>query len=179
VSRCRRRRCSPPSPGTGRRTANLGALRRYLPITRPSSYFAGASGGLGFGLPAAVGIALGERHTGRCRPVVAVVGDGSFHYSVQALWTAAQHRLPVLFVVPVNQQYTILKAFARHEKTSGVPGLDLPGLDILAIARGYGCAAVSAETADAVGEAIRIGLAGASGPTVLTVPITTDVPAIL
>jgi benzoylformate decarboxylase len=159
--------------------SNLGALRRYLPITRPASYFTGASGGLGFGLPAAVGIALGERHTGRCRPVVAVVGDGSFHYSVQALWTAAQHQLPVLFIVPVNQQYTILKAFGRHEKASGVPGLDLPGLDILAIARGYGCAAVSADTADAVGEAIRTGLAAAAGPTVLAVPITTAVPPIL
>jgi benzoylformate decarboxylase len=87
-----------------------------------------ASGILGFGLPAAVGIALSERHTGRERPVIAVIGDGAFHYSVQALWTAAQHQLPVVFVVPVNEEYAILKAFAKLENTPGVPGLDLPGL---------------------------------------------------
>jgi benzoylformate decarboxylase len=158
--------------------SNLAVLRRYLPTTRPASYFTMASGGLGFGLPAAVGIALGERHTGRGRPVIAAIGDGSFQYSVQALWTAVQQRLPVVFVVPVNQQYTILKAFAEFKETPGVPGLDLPGLDILAIARGFGCRAVQAESPDAVAEALSAGL-GAAGPTVLTVPITADVPPIL
>ncbi|GAB3799505.1 thiamine pyrophosphate-dependent enzyme [Micromonospora zhanjiangensis] len=159
--------------------SNVGLLRRYLPARRPASFFTGASGGLGFGLPAAVGIALGERHTGRCRPVLAVIGDGSFHYSVQALWTAARHRLPVVFVVPMNGQYAILKAFARHEGTPGVPGLDLPGLDILAIAQGYGCAAAVADSTDAVTEAVRTGLARTSGPTVLAVPITPEAPDIL
>ena len=120
--------------------SNLSALRRQLQITRPASYFTMASGGLGYGLPAAIGIALAERDTGRGRPVVAVIGDGSFHYSVQALWTAARLRLPVVVVVPVNQQYAILKAFAELKHTPGVPGLDLPGLDVIAIAAGYGCA---------------------------------------
>jgi benzoylformate decarboxylase len=158
--------------------SNLTALRRYLPVRRPASYFTMASGGLGFGLPAAIGIALAERHTGRGRPVVAAIGDGSFHYSVQALWTAAQHRLPVVFVIPVNQQYAILKAFARLKETPGVPGLDLPGLDILAIARGYGCQAVAVESPDALADALEAGLR-AAGPTVLAVPITTEVPSIL
>ncbi|MFG1655292.1 benzoylformate decarboxylase [Micromonospora chersina] len=158
--------------------SNLAALRRRLRIERPRSYFTMASGGLGFGLPAAVGIALAERDTGRGRPVVAVVGDGSFHYSVQALWTAAQLGLPLAVVVPVNRQYAILKAFAELKHTPGVPALDLPGLDVTAVARGYGCAAEVVESPDALGPALAAALA-ADRPTVLPVPISTDVPRIL
>ncbi|MFG1650755.1 benzoylformate decarboxylase [Micromonospora sp. NPDC049275] len=158
--------------------SNLSALRRHLRINRPASYFTMASGGLGYGLPAAVGVALAERDTGRGRPVVAVIGDGSFHYSVQALWTAARLALPVVVVVPVNQQYAILKAFAELKDTPGVPGLDLPGLDITAIAAGYGCATEVVQTPDELGAALAAGLR-AKGPTVLPVPISTDVPTIL
>ncbi|MFI6161517.1 benzoylformate decarboxylase [Micromonospora sp. PTRAS2] len=158
--------------------SNLAALRRRLPVTRPGSYFTMASGGLGFGLPAAVGIALAERDTGRGRPVVAVIGDGSFHYSVQALWTAARLRLPLAVVVPVNQQYAILKAFAELKHTPGVPGLDLPGLDVVAVARGYGCAATVVEELDGLGDALGAALA-ADRPTVLPVPISTEVPKLL
>ena len=158
--------------------SNLSALRRQLKIRRPASYFTMASGGLGYGLPAAIGVALAERDTGRGRPVVAVIGDGSFHYSVQALWTAARLALPVVVVVPVNQQYAILKAFAELKDTPGVPGLDLPGLDIIAIAAGYGCATEVVETPDHLGTALAAGLR-ADRPTVLAVPISTDVPSIL
>ena len=55
-----------------------------------------------------MGIALGERDSGRNRPVVAVIGDGSFQYSVQSIWTAAQLELSMLFVVLPNGQYAIL-----------------------------------------------------------------------
>ncbi|MEV4497542.1 benzoylformate decarboxylase [Micromonospora arborensis] len=158
--------------------SNLSALRRQLRITRPASYFTMASGGLGYGLPAAIGVALAERDTRRGRPVVAVIGDGSFHYSVQALWTAARLALPVVVVVPVNQQYAILKAFAELKETPGVPGLDLPGLDIVAIASGYGCATEVIQTPDQLGAALTTGLR-ADRPTVLPVPISTDVPSIL
>ncbi|TDC53035.1 benzoylformate decarboxylase, partial [Micromonospora sp. KC207] len=158
--------------------SNLAALRRRLPVTRPGSYFTMASGGLGFGLPAAVGIALAERDTGRGRPVVAVIGDGSFHYSVQALWTAARLRLPLVVVVPVNQQYAILKAFADLKQTPGVPGLDLPGLDVVAVARGYGCAATVIEEPGRLGHALDAALA-ADRPTVLPVPISTEIPKLL
>jgi benzoylformate decarboxylase len=158
--------------------SNLSALRRRLRMSRPASYFTTAIGGLGFGLPASVGIALAERHTGRDRPVIAVIGDGSFQYSLQALWTAAQQRLPVVYVVPVNRQYAVLKAFARHEDAPGVPGLDIPGLNIPTIAAGFGCAATWVESADDLAGAIKIGLA-ADRPTVLAVPITDEVPPIL
>ncbi|MGC5018329.1 benzoylformate decarboxylase [Micromonospora sp. DT47] len=158
--------------------SNLAALRRRVQVTRPASYFTMASGGLGYGLPAAVGIALAERDSGRGRPVIAVIGDGSFHYSVQALWTAARLRLPVVVLVPVNQQYAILKSFADFKSTPGVPGLDLPGLDVTAIARGYGCATRVIGSLDELGDAVAEALR-ADGPTVLPAPISTDVPRIL
>lgn len=150
-------------------------LHAHLSATRPASYFSMASGGLGFGLPAAIGIALAERHTGRNRPVIAVIGDGSFRYSVQSLYTAARHDLPLLVVVPDNHEYATLKSFAAQEGTPNVPGLDLPGLDLVAIAQGFGCAARRVERPEEVTAAAREALASGK-PTVLQVSITSEVP---
>jgi benzoylformate decarboxylase len=158
--------------------SNARMLHQQLHIARPASYFTKSSGGLGYGLPAAVGIALGERDTGTDRPVVAVIGDGSFQYSPQALWTAAQLRLPVVFVVPVNEQYAVLKSFAALEDRPGVPALELPGLDTPGIARGYGCRAARVGTADEFADAFTEALA-ADAPTVLAVPIRDEVPPLL
>jgi len=137
-----------------------------------------ASGVLGYGLPAAVGVALAERQLGRRRPVVAVIGDGSFQYSLQALWTAAQHELPVVFVVPQNNEYAILKSFAALGDTPGVPALDLPGLDIASLARGYGCTAQVAATPAEVRDAVRAAF-GCLGPTVIVAPIDPKAPPLL
>jgi benzoylformate decarboxylase len=92
-----------------------------------------------------VGIALAERDSGRNRPVIAVIGDGSFQYSVQSLWTAAQLNLPILIIVFRNDEYCILKSFAVLEETPGVPGLNIPGFDIVSIAKGYRCHAARLE----------------------------------
>jgi benzoylformate decarboxylase len=59
-----------------------------------------------------VGVALGDRARGVKRHIIATIGDGSFQYSVQAIWTAAQHKLPIVFVVLRNGEYGILKSFA-------------------------------------------------------------------
>jgi benzoylformate decarboxylase len=104
--------------------------------------------GIGCGVPAAVGVALGDRAEGTRRTVVAIIGEGSSQYSVQATWTAAQHRLPVVFVVLRSGEYSILESFGELQHTPGVPGLDLPGLDIPSVARGFGCWAVQSDTAD-------------------------------
>ncbi len=158
--------------------SNLADLHAAWPIEHPDSFYTFASGGLGWNLPASVGIALGERDSGRRRPVLAIIGDGSFQYSVQAIWTAARLELPMLFVVLRNGEYAILKSFAVLEQTPGVPGLDLPGIDIVALALGYGCAAArpttAAEIADEVAAARR-----RSGPTVLEIPINPVVPPLL
>jgi benzoylformate decarboxylase len=63
-----------------------------------------------------------------------------------------------------------LKEFAVLEKTPNVPALDLPFLDIISLAKGYGCAALKAETKEEIQEAFKNALA-ADGPTVITVPI--------
>jgi benzoylformate decarboxylase len=117
-----------------------GAVQRHIPSTTSGSWYTAGSGGLGFALPAAIGIQLAQPE----RRVICVLGDGSSMYSVQALWTAAQYHTPVVFVVLRNSEYAILKAFANFEQVNNkLPGLDLPDLDIVQIARGFGCEAWS------------------------------------
>ena len=159
-------------------TSNAEAFHQWVPITRPHSFSLFASGGLGWALPAAVGWALAERDTGRHRPVLAILGDGATNYSIQALYTAAQHQLPVVLLVLSNGEYGILKAFAEQMHTPGVPGLDLPGLDFVALATGYGCAAFRVATADALAQALQEALRR-PGPTVLEIPITSAVAPLL
>ena len=157
------------SPLVTESTSTQGQQTRFLPSLRPNSFFATPSGGIGWGLPAAVGIALGDRSRGVKRTVVATIGDGSFQYSVQAIWTAAQHKLPIVFVVMRNGEYSILKSFAVLEKTPGVPGLDLPGLDIASLAAGFGCRAVNVDSTEKLAHEFTTAL-GADGPTVIVVP---------
>jgi len=158
--------------------SNLATLHKYIRVTKPKSFLTMASGGLGFGLPAAIGVALAERETGRNRKVIAIIGDGSFQYSIQALWTAVQHNLPVLFIVPRNSEYATLKSFANQEKTRGVPGLDLPGLQTAVLAQGYGCEAVRVTKPEELKAALEKNMANLV-PTVLEVLITADVPPLL
>jgi benzoylformate decarboxylase len=139
-------------------TSTMAQQIEWLPTVRTGSFFATASGGIGWALPAAVGVALGDRDRGVSRPVIGLIGDGSFQYSVQALWTAAQHQLPIVYVVMRNSEYSILKSFAVLEETPGVPGLDLPGLGIAAIAGGFGCRAVDVETTEELEQEFKTAL---------------------
>jgi benzoylformate decarboxylase len=155
--------------------SNLADLHTCWPITEPASFFTFASGVLGWALPASVDIALGERETGRDRLVIGIIGDGSFQYSLQSIWTAAQQHLPILFIVLRNGEYSILKSFAEHEETPGVPGLDLPGLDIVSLTRGYGCDAAHLDDLGAIKKAVAEAWTK-SKPTVLEIPIPPQVP---
>jgi benzoylformate decarboxylase len=158
--------------------SNLADLHKAWPITEPDTFYTFASGILGWNLPAAVGIALAERDSGRNRPVVAIIGDGSFQYSVQSLWTAAQLRLPILIIVPTNQEYCILKSFAVLDNAPGVPGFDIPGLDIVSIAKGYGCDAARLDDLEEIKRA-AVEAWRKSKPTVLEIPISPQVPPLL
>jgi benzoylformate decarboxylase len=158
--------------------SNLPDLHAAWPITEPDSFYTLSSGGLGWDLPASVGIALAERDSGRNRPVIVVIGDGSFQYSVQSIWSAAQLRLPILIVVLRNEEYAILKAFAELEHAPGVPGLDLPDLDIVSIAKGYGCDAVRVSDLNAIELAAAVAWTK-DVPTVIEVPISPQVPRLL
>lgn len=147
------------------------ARTRIGTIAKPDSYYMMASGALGWGMPAAVGLALAEKRTNRNRPVIAVIGDGSFQYSPQAVWTAVQHGLHVVYVVPRNGEYGILKAFARLENTPGVPGLDLPGIDIVSLGKGYGAKSYLAADADAIRECFSRAIEQ-GGVSVIEIPIS-------
>lgn len=107
---------------------------RQMDLRRPGSYYFPAAGGLGFGLPGAVGVAMAQPD----RPVVGVIGDGSANYGVTALWTAAQHRVPLTVVLLRNGTYGALRWFSGLLGVPDAPGLDIPGLDFTRIAEGYG-----------------------------------------
>lgn len=121
-------------------TSTTGSWWRQMDLRRPGSYYFPAAGGLGYGLPAAVGVALGQPG----RPVVGVIGDGSANYGITALWTAAQHRVPLTIVLLRNGTYGALRWFGDLLGVPDAPGLDVPGLDFTRIAEGYGVPAVHA-----------------------------------
>ena len=150
--------------------SNVFDLATWWPTIKPASYYTYASGALGWDAPAAVGIALAQKQSGTGQPVIAVVGDGSLQYSIQCLASAAQHKLKVIYIIPCNGEYAILKEFAELEKTPNVPALDLPELDIVSTAKGFGCAAVGARTKKEIQGAFSKAL-NADGPTVIVVPI--------
>jgi benzoylformate decarboxylase len=110
------------------------ALRNQLRLNRPGSYYFSAGGGLGFGMPAAIGVQLACPQ----RRVVCVIGEGSAQYAVQSFWTAAAYKVPVTFLVLRNEEYAILKFFSLMEEVPGAPGLDLPALETAKVAAGYG-----------------------------------------
>jgi benzoylformate decarboxylase len=122
-----------------------------MDLRHPGSYYFPASGGLGFGLPAAVGVALAQPE----RRVVAVVGDGSANYGITALWSAAQLGVPVTFVILRNGSYGALRWFAGLLGTPDVPGLDVPGIDFVPIAEGYGVPAVHVKDRTALDHELR------------------------
>lgn len=147
-----------------------------IPLTnsiRPAqrfSHLSAAGGGLGYGLPAAVGAQVAAPD----RPVVALMGDGSIHYAITALWTAARYQIPLTVVVASNAEYAVVKEFGVWEKTPNVPGLDLPGLDIVGTAASYGVDAYEAGTTDEVVELVKAGIADRQRPTLInarTIPV--------
>ncbi|MFD8494135.1 benzoylformate decarboxylase [Amycolatopsis sp. NPDC059657] len=114
------------------------ALQAQLPIrATDTGFLTVASGTLGYGLPAAVGAAMARPE----RKVVAVIGDGSSMYCVQALWTAARENVPVTFVILDNYQYAAVRILGEASGGEKVPGVDLGGIDFTALAGSLGLAA--------------------------------------
>jgi benzoylformate decarboxylase len=114
------------------------AMQKFLPMRGADSFYTMASGGLGWSLPAAVGIALARPH----QRTVCLIGDGSAMYSIQALWTAAQRKLPMTVIVINNSGYGAMRSFSQVMQVRDVPGLDLPGIDFAQLALSMGCHAV-------------------------------------
>ena len=97
---------------------------------------------------------------------------------VQAFWNAAQLKLPILFIILRNHEYCILKSFSEYLVAPNVPGFDLPGIDTVQLAKGYGCDGAYVSKPAELEGAIQKGLA-AKGPYVLQVEIDPTVPALL
>ncbi|WP_037358109.1 benzoylformate decarboxylase [Amycolatopsis orientalis] len=151
-------------------------LHALVPAREPLGFLSAAMGGLGFGIPAAIGLRMG----GLKRPVVAVIGDGSSLYSIQALWSAAHYGVGVLVLVLSNGGYAIMDKLAvRHgERTAGGGKAPWPGFDevsVSGLAKSLGCPARRAETCEeleSVLTEVLPTLAARTEPLVLEVAVT-------
>lgn len=148
-------------------------LRSIHRPAAPGRYFFCRGGGLGWGMPAALGVSLARDRS----PVLCIVGDGSAMYSPQALWTAAHERLPVLFVVPNNCEYLILKwalqgMGGETARTGNAVGMDLddPPIDYVRLAESMGVSAHRVTTPGEVGDAAEAALRSGK-PALVEVPI--------
>ena len=150
-------------------------LHRFIRINRPGGYHTSAAGGLGYCMPGSVGFKLAAPE----RPVVCMIGDGSSMYSVQALWSAARYGVDVAFVVVNNRGYSILKGF-RDAIGAGerVPGLEVPGIDFVGVARGLGVEGETVEEAEDLLPALKRAI-NAGGPYLLDVIVDPEVPKLL
>lgn len=148
-------------------------VRRFLKSDDAQSFFGLRGGGIGWGLPASIGIKLALPD----RPVVALIGDGSAMYTIQGLWTAARENLNMVFVIINNYSYRILKQRTNAMKALAAQAdnyvgmdLDRPRVDFVAVARGLGLTAHKAHTLADFGDLLRQGLA-AAGPTLIDVEV--------
>lgn len=148
--------------------SSRGPMHDYLPILEPDTFYTCASGGLGYGLPAAVGIALARPD----KRVIAVLGDGSSLYSIQGLWSAAQLTLPIVFVIIKNGRYEALHEFGRHFDLQQLPGTQLPAIDFCGLAQAQGVKAVRVEHVSKLDDALAAAVR--SGQPVLVEVVTED-----
>jgi thiamine pyrophosphate-dependent acetolactate synthase large subunit-like protein len=154
---------SPPGPGEPLRSAHVLAaladrlpadvvlleespsakpeLHRRIRARAPLGFISCANGGLGFGISGAIGLRMGLPD----RPVVAVLGDGSALFAIQALWSAARYEVGVLMVVMANGGYGVMDAQAQARGGAG-PWPGFPGVEIAGIARCFGCDATRVQT---------------------------------
>ncbi len=144
-------------------TANLDLFKAF-PFTGPGDYYSGRGGGIGQGLAGAIGVAVAQTK----RPILCVSGDGSSMYSIQALWTAAHHELPIVFAILANREYRVLKhnidAYRqRFEVKSNKPyqHMDLTGptMGFVDLARGMGVAGTHVTKADDIKAAVAAAFA--------------------
>jgi benzoylformate decarboxylase len=145
-------------------------LFSFYPYRDRKSFFGNVSGGIGWGIAAAVGVQIAEPK----RRVFAVIGDGSAMYSITALWSAANQKLPVIFLIMNNAGYQILKNRLKLFHGNDAPiGMDFqdPPLDVTRIAEGFGVSAERVDTADGFDAAMKRALARTDGPTLLEVMV--------
>jgi benzoylformate decarboxylase len=123
-----------------------GLLQRHVALSGERRYFGTSGGGLGWGMPAAIGVQLALP----ARRVVAFLGDGGALFNIQSLWTAAHLRLPVVIVVVNNGGYMAVRRglgeFDQEAVRSGrFPGavIEQPEVDLCRVAEGFGVKGVT------------------------------------
>jgi benzoylformate decarboxylase len=131
-------------------------MQTYLPIDRPNSFYTCASGGLGHSLPAAVGVALARSPK---QKVIGLFGDGSSMYSIQALWSASDLKLPLTIVIVNNGGYAALTEFSSHFNIKQLVGTKLPGIDFVRLAESMGFKAARVDRASDLGAALTSAIA--------------------
>ena len=148
-------------------------IRSLIRSEDPQSFYGLRGGGIGWGLPAAIGVKLALPE----RPVVALVGDGSAMYTCQALWTAAHDRIAVVFVILNNSSYRILKQRLHAQRGLAAQvdrfvGMELlePAIDYVGLARSLGIAAERAKTVHDTTDLIAQGIKS-NAPLLIDVPM--------
>lgn len=134
------------------------SLQSLLRFSDAQGFYGLASGGIGFAMGGAVGISVALPN----RPVVAIVGDGSAMYSVQALWTAAHLKRPITYVICNNRSYRILKErLVSMRGTEKFIGMDLrdPEIDFVALSQSLGVPAKRITDTHEVAPALRAAIA--------------------
>ena len=147
-------------------------LLERIPAREPLGSLSPAMGGLGFAIPAAIGIRMAQPE----RPVVAIVGDGASLYSIQALWTAVHYRVGALFVILANGGYAVMDRLMEKEGGSA-PWPMFPEIDFSALARAFGCPARRVATPDELAQCVDEvvpELARRNEPLVLEVAVAPD-----
>ncbi len=142
--------------------SSRGPMHDRLPILRKDTFYTTASGGLGHGLPAAVGMAMARQG----EKVIAILGDGSSMYAIQGLHAAVQHGLAVSFIIIKNNRYEALHHFGQHFGMQELVGTQFPELDFCKLAEGHGMSARRADDAASLDAALRWSLV-ADGPTLV------------
>lgn len=148
-------------------------LHRRVPVRAPLGFVSAAAGGLGFGLPAAIGLKMGAPS----RPVVAVLGDGSSLYGIQGLWSAAHYRTGVLFLVMSNGGYAIMDKLAENSGRGEPPWPSFAEITISGVAEAMACPAVRVTTHGQLETTLAqvfSGLAERTGPLVLDIQVGRD-----
>lgn len=143
------------------------AMQALLPMNRANQFHTSSSGALGFGLPGAVGLALGSPGS----HVIAILGDGSTMYASQGLWTAAQLGLPICFVIIRNKRYRALDMFGALFDLRNTPDWQLPSLDFCALAEAHGVRAIAVNEPAQLDPALTEGFASDS-PYLIEVNVT-------
>ena len=132
-----------------------------LPITREGGFYSCASGGLGYSLPGAVGVALGQDDK-----VIAILGDGAAMYTIQGLFSAREEVADVSFLIMNNSGYAALSGFSAEFGMNFVPGCDLTGIDFVQLAEAQGIPARRVDAPGDIDEALQWSFEQ-SGPTLV------------